>query len=110
MKAYKSFYFEAAHSLPDNPQIHGHSYHVTLWFATSAEKPVSLSGIEKVEWQVKRIVDHRMLNDFIPDPTMESISKYLSNYARQIIEAQRIQVEFLGVDVDRPSINFGITT
>jgi 6-pyruvoyl-tetrahydropterin synthase len=110
MKAFKSFYFEAAHSLPGNPMVHGHSYRVTLWFATSIENPVNLSGINKVEWQVKRIIDHRMLNEFIDNPTMESISAYLTNYARAIIDAQRIQVELLGIDVDRPSINFGITT
>lgn len=109
MKAWKSFYFEAAHSLPDNPLVHGHSYRVVMWYETSPENPVSLAGIEKVEWQVKRIVDHRMLNEFIPNPTMESISKYLDNYAQQLIDAQRINVVLLGVDVDRHSISFGIT-
>lgn len=110
MKAWKSFYFEAAHFLPDNPQVHGHSYRVVMWFATSASNPVSLSGIEKIEWQLKRMVDHRMLNELLPSPTMESISEYLTNYARQIIEAQRIDVIFLGIDIDRHSINFGITS
>lgn len=109
MKAWKSFYFEAAHLLPDNPNVHGHSYRAIVWFETSPNHPVSLKQIEKLEWQLKRAVDHRMLNDIISQPTMESISEYLTDYAKNIIELQRIDVVLLGIDIDRHSINFGIT-
>lgn len=108
MKAYKSFYFEASHTLPDNPQIHGHSYLVRLWFATSPETPVELAQIEKLEWQLHRFVDHKHLNDMIKSPTMEQISAYLLAHGKTLIDMQKIRVDLLSVDVERPSLNFGV--
>lgn len=108
MKAWKEFWFEASHSLPDNPQVHGHSFKVKLWFETSKENPVSFKGINKLEWQLKRLVDHTHLNTAIPEPTMESIAVYLYEYGLHLIEMQKIDVKFLKVDVYRPSLDFGI--
>ena len=80
MKAWKSFYFEASHCLPDNPQIHGHSYLVRMWFNTSASDPVRLKAIEKLQWQLFRYVDHKHLNELMPSPTMESIADKMLEY------------------------------
>lgn len=108
MKAWKSFWFEASHTLPDNPQIHGHSYLVKLWFKTSPSEPVSLKQIEKLEWQMKRFVDHKHLNDMMNSPTMETIANCMMIHAKSLIDAQKINVELLAVDIERPSLNFGV--
>jgi 6-pyruvoyl-tetrahydropterin synthase len=108
MKAWKSYWFEASHTLPDNPQVHGHSYLVKLWFETSADNPVELAQIEKLQWQMHRFLDHKHLNDIIKSPTMEQISKVLFEHGQTLIEMQRIRVNLLGIDVERPSLNFGI--
>jgi 6-pyruvoyl-tetrahydropterin synthase len=108
MKVWKSFYFEASHTLPDNPQIHGHSYLVRLWFESSPETPVELNQIEKLEWQLHRCVDHKHLNDMMKSPTMEQISAYLLKQGHTLIQMQNIRVNLLSVDVERPSLNFGV--
>ena len=84
MKVWKSFWFEASHTLSDNPQMHGHSYQVKLWFETSVDQPVELNQINKLEWQLHRYVDHRHLNEFIANPTMESISEAIFKYGQSI--------------------------
>ena len=108
MKAWKSFWFEASHTLPDNPQIHGHSYLVKLWFKTSATQPVELAQIEKLQWQMHKFLDHKHLNDIMPSPTMESIAVCLFEHGKVLIDMQKIRVELLSVDVERPSLNFGV--
>lgn len=108
MKAWKSFNFEAGHSLPDNPRPHGHSYTATVFYATSSENPVSLKAIEKIEWQLKNAVDHQYLNDLMPSPTMESIAEFLHHSALAIIETQRIDVALDRVEVCRPTLAFGV--
>ena len=110
MKAYKKFWFEASHTLPDNPQVHGHSYLVTVWVATSASSPVSLAAFKTLEWQLHRFVDHTHLNDKIPSPTMESIAAYLMDKGRQLIRLQNINVDLISIDVERPSLDFGVVT
>ena len=32
MKVFKRFTIDAAHRLPDKPELHGHSYKVEAWF------------------------------------------------------------------------------
>ena len=108
MRAWKTFWFEASHTLPDNPQTHGHSYQVKLWFETNPVQPVELNQIEKLLWQLHRYVDHRHLNDFIKNPTMEGISEAIFNQGQVIIKNQEIRLNLLAVDVERPSLNFGV--
>lgn len=109
MKAWKSFFFEAAHTLPDAPVVHGHSYKATLHFETSKESPVELRQIEKLEWQLHRAVDHQNLNSIIPSPTMEAIADYLQVMAQRLIEMQSIRLVLLSVSVERPTLMFGVS-
>jgi 6-pyruvoyl-tetrahydropterin synthase len=68
-------HFCCGHKLPQHKEVHGHSYEV---WAYSGEP------CDAEEWQfaVTMIcgeLDHTMLNDKIPVPTMENIALYIAN-------------------------------
>jgi 6-pyruvoyltetrahydropterin/6-carboxytetrahydropterin synthase len=103
MKAYKQFNFDAAHSLPDWPGIHGHSYMAEVWFEGPA-----LDGYvvpEKVLTEqlegVRRRLDHSNLNDLMPLPTSENIARY-------IWQALSGCEQLFSVRVMRGSVGFGV--
>jgi 6-pyruvoyltetrahydropterin/6-carboxytetrahydropterin synthase len=79
VKISKRFTFDAAHRLPDWPEIHGHSYEVEVWF----EGPVvdgyviRESELTAATDAVRRELDHRFLNDVMDVPTSENIARWL---------------------------------
>ncbi len=81
MKVFKRFTIDAAHRLPDMPELHGHSYKVEVWF----EGPVvdgyviRATELNTLVKQVQNKVDHKYLNDIIPHPTSENIAKFIWN-------------------------------
>ena len=104
MKIYKRFSFDAAHRLPDWPDIHGHSYTAEVWF----EGPVAdgyvirEAAFTALTNAVREKLDHRFLNDFIPLPTSENIAKFLWNEFRSAGKLVKIVVfrESCGLGVE----------
>lgn len=79
VEIFKRFHFEAAHRLPQYPQIHGHSYTVELWCQGPADDGYVLP--EHVMGQASAHIcsklDHQLLNDVIEVPTSENIARYI---------------------------------
>ena len=85
MRISKEFRFESAHVLPHHPgkcsRLHGHSYRLEVTVAGDLQASGSASGMildfDELGRIVKTLVedelDHRSLNDFIPNPTSENI-------------------------------------
>jgi 6-pyruvoyltetrahydropterin/6-carboxytetrahydropterin synthase len=102
MKLFKQFTFEAAHSLPDYPQVHGHSYHVEVcvWGDASEDYVMRESDLSEECFVVKSLLDHKYLNDFIEVPTSENIAKFIWNELEHLA--------LVGVKVERPSLGLGV--
>ncbi|HZT68027.1 MAG TPA: 6-carboxytetrahydropterin synthase QueD [Acidimicrobiales bacterium] len=78
----RAFSFEAAHHLPWHPgrcrRLHGHHYRLEV----TVEGPVGPDGMvvdfDRIKQVVERDVvdrfDHRLLNDFIDNPTAELVA------------------------------------
>jgi 6-pyruvoyltetrahydropterin/6-carboxytetrahydropterin synthase len=79
LKIYKRFSFDAAHRLPDWPDIHGHSYRAEVWFEGPVVDGYVIREAELTALTdaVRARLDHRFLNDIIPLPTSENIAKFL---------------------------------
>ena len=87
MEIWKDFTFEAAHLLPNLPdghkckRLHGHSYRVRV--VVSGELDAELGWVMDYAhiadaWQgVHDTLDHRYLNDIIPNPTTENVAKWI---------------------------------
>lgn len=89
MEISKSFKFEAAHYLPNVPdghkcgRLHGHSYRVTV----TVDAPLNpdtgwvmdFADIAVVADPLIKGLDHRVLNDHIPNPTSENLAVWLWN-------------------------------
>jgi len=79
MEVFKRFHFEAAHRLPQYPQVHGHSYTAEVWCQGDASNGYVIDEIElhaAVE-TVRLKLDHQMLNDVVEPPTSENIARYI---------------------------------
>ena len=102
MKLFKQFTFEAAHTLPDYPQVHGHTYHVEvcIWGENSDDYVIRESEVTDEILIVKNLLDHKYLNDFIEIPTSENIAKFIWNELEHF--------PLVGVKVERPSLGFGV--
>lgn len=86
IKLSKEFKFEAAHFLPHVKEghkcgrMHGHSYRVTI----EVKGAVRLDGmmmdfadITKAWEPIGNALDHRLLNDIIPNPTSENLALWI---------------------------------
>jgi 6-pyruvoyltetrahydropterin/6-carboxytetrahydropterin synthase len=102
VEIFKQFTFEAAHTLPQFPQIHGHSYSVEVICAGEASDGYVIpEGIfEEVIDRVRKTLDHSLLNELIAVPTSENIARYI--WAQLQDELKLTQVK-----VWRPSLAFG---
>jgi 6-pyruvoyltetrahydropterin/6-carboxytetrahydropterin synthase len=79
LKIFQRFTFDAAHRLPDWPDIHGHSHTVELWFEGPATDGyvIPAKDLSKIAIAIKEKLDHRYLNDIIPIPTSENIALFI---------------------------------
>ncbi len=82
--------FDSAHWLPNVPQdhkchrMHGHTYRIRLEVFGPVD-PVTGWIIDytelKAEWEIiKRDLDHKTLNDVLPNPTCELIAAYIGSW------------------------------
>ena len=89
MEIRKQFAFEAAHVLPFHTgkcsRLHGHSYRLDVTIDGSLQTSGPATGMildfDELGRIVKTLVedelDHRSLNDFIPNPTSENIALWI---------------------------------
>jgi len=66
--------FCAGHRLPQHQEVHGHSYEV--WGYARDGRDVEV--LQRDLAAACRLLDHRMLNEIIPDPTMEAIARFVA--------------------------------
>lgn len=84
----RTYTFDAAHHLPNTPddhkchQMHGHTWEVTIW--VSGELGPATGWIMDYAvlddlWResVHDVLDHRCLNDVIPNPTTEYLAQWI---------------------------------
>lgn len=67
-------HFCASHTLPEHPNVHGHSYEV--WAYT--DKPMNVERWHNELTAACMWLDHTLLNEKIEVPTMENIAAYLA--------------------------------
>jgi 6-pyruvoyltetrahydropterin/6-carboxytetrahydropterin synthase len=82
----RSFEFEAAHHLPLHPgkcrSLHGHSYRLVVSVERSVD-PVTGMALDFAELKaavrdhVVDVLDHRLLNDIMDNPTAEVIARWI---------------------------------
>lgn len=78
-------HFCAGHRLPQHEEVHGHSYEV--WAYT--EQAIDVEMFQELVVTACKTLDHRMLNEFMAEPTMENIARYL---AVRINGATRVRI------------------
>ncbi|MCL1937530.1 MAG: 6-carboxytetrahydropterin synthase [Candidatus Azobacteroides sp.] len=89
-KISKQFSFSASHALPllgkDHPcaRMHGHNYVITMHLhAENLDKygfVKDYKSLQGVKQFIDETLDHRHLNDIIPDPpTSENIARFIYN-------------------------------
>lgn len=104
LRIFQRFTFDAAHRLPDWPELHGHSYTVELWF----EGPVidgyviperELLGLTKT---IKEKLDHKYLNDVISTPTSENIALFIWGQLAHVESRKKVVIyrESCGMGVE----------
>lgn len=102
MKISVRFTVAAAHFLPNYPgkcqHLHGHNYEIRL-VCEGAPDPVTgmvidFHAVERVFRPVFDKVDHRLLNDVIPNPTAELFAVWLWEQVSPQLPALR------GIEVD----------
>lgn len=91
--------FDAAHSLPGYPgkcaHMHGHTYQVEM----VVEGEVGQDGFVMDFYELKKILgsalqelDHRCLNEILPNPTAESIARWIAERLKKEMEATSIRL------------------
>src|SRR5215510_5175722 len=87
MEIFTEFGFEAAHWLPNVPEdhkcrrMHGHSYRVSV----HVEGPIGeesgwvmdFADVSRTAEFIRLTLDHRLLNDFLLNPTSETIAVWI---------------------------------
>jgi 6-pyruvoyltetrahydropterin/6-carboxytetrahydropterin synthase len=89
MFIFKSFEFEAAHFLPNVPKghkcgnLHGHTYRVELCLQGEIDQVsgwfIDFTDVSDVCKGLHRDLDHRCLNDVLPNPTSENLAIWIWN-------------------------------
>jgi 6-pyruvoyltetrahydropterin/6-carboxytetrahydropterin synthase len=90
----KTFRFEAAHSLPNHDgrcrELHGHSYAVELRFEGEvnpargqSDDGMVIDFLAVSEWwrrEVEPLVDHRFLNETMPEPFLPTTAENIAGW------------------------------
>lgn len=95
MRIGKTFTFESAHQLPQNPiygkcqYLHGHSYKLTVEIEGDVNGygwVMNFSDLKSiVNKKVIEVLDHKFLNDIIKLPTAENILVWIRDQIRKPI-------------------------
>lgn len=93
------FSFEAAHATPPYSGLHGHSFQVRIALRGEPD-PVfgwshNLYEVEPMVDEVRRLVDHRYLNDVpgLEVPTLENLTRWMwDELTRRVAGVERVTV------------------
>lgn len=119
----KLFSFEASHQLTGLPEghqcmrLHGHSYRVELVLYAHALDArgfvVDYGDLKPFEDYLKERLDHRHLNDLLPQPTAEHLARHLYGVAKRlwpdalgevrVSETQKTWASYTGGADDHPA-------
>lgn len=94
VEVFKRFHFEAAHKLPQYPQIHGHSYTVEVWVQGEARDGYVIDELE-LDAHCRRIhdvLDHTLLNDIVEPPTSENIARWIWQQLKPALDLSAVWV------------------
>jgi 6-pyruvoyltetrahydropterin/6-carboxytetrahydropterin synthase len=104
LKIFQRFTFDAAHRLPDWPDLHGHSYTVELWFEgpTVNGYVIPARTLSELATTIKSKLDHKYLNDIIPIPTSENIALFIWEQLAETANRKKVVVyrESCGMGVE----------
>lgn len=93
----RRYRFSAAHYLENHPKcgkMHGHNYIVEIVVKTRAGAPLYIDFFD-LDIRVRPILkslDHSVLNDIIPYPTVENIALYIFNSISKVFEVVYVRV------------------
>lgn len=100
--------FDSAHFLPNVPddhkckRMHGHTYRVRMEFTgpigESTGWVLDYDTFKKAWTPVKAAMDHRTLNDILPNPTCELLAQYIASSMGPMVS--RIEI--------RETVNCGV--
>jgi len=86
----KTISFDAAHQLPGTPAghkcagLHGHTWRVRVWVTGELDQERGwVADFHDLESILRReafdLLDHQILNDLIPNPTVENLALWILN-------------------------------
>lgn len=108
MKLTQTFYFDAAHTLPDryidvhqklkSRKIHGHTYHASISVNGEPDKNGMVKDFGHFKWAIdplKLKLDHEFLDEVegLGTPTLENICLYIANYLKSLEGLCEVTVE-----------------
>jgi 6-pyruvoyltetrahydropterin/6-carboxytetrahydropterin synthase len=100
----KSFWFEAAHALPEttlgaaNGEIHGHSFRAEVTIRGLPDPAtgmvLDLGILERRIAEVQKMLDHKLLNnvDALGAPTLENLSRFIWERVQHAGQIARVSV------------------
>lgn len=106
----KSFTFEASHQLPDHngkcARLHGHSWRLTVGLSgdqlqeTGSERGMLVDYYHiglVVKALIEKHLDHYHLNDLLPNPTSENLSRWAFHRIREELGSRGELLEFVEI-------------
>ncbi len=74
----KTYNFEVAHMTKVHKGVHGHSYEVEICIEGEGDYVLPLHELDAFVAPILAKIDHTLLNDIIPVPTMENIARWFA--------------------------------
>jgi len=102
----KDFTFSAAHRLPHHlgacGDLHGHTWKCTVYVKTHAlvtegaetGMVVDFAKLKEQISGIRKLLDHKLLNDVLPNPTAENLAKWIfDELKKSILLLRAVKVE-----------------
>ena len=97
-------HFDSAHWLPDYDgacgNLHGHTWKVAVIIEGEPNDKGMVVDFREVK-QIINVLDHRCLNDIIPNPTAENIALWLLDRIPQCVQIQLWEGTKTSVQISR---------
>lgn len=100
MRLSKEITFEAAHYLPRYhgkcEELHGHTYRLRVTISGQPDHDGMILDFRSVKQLLKERVyarcDHRLLNDFIPNPSAENLAWWVWVQLEDVLQLESVEV------------------